>query len=50
MSSGLKEAQRAHAGVMLLVRADFVDRDTLRFHHVIPGHLLHVQAVAKVGG
>ena len=49
VNSGLKEARRAHAGVMTLVRADFVDRDTLRFHHVIPGHLLHVQVRSKGG-
>ena len=49
VNSGLKEAKRAHAGVMTLVRANFVDRDTLRFHHVIPGHLLHVQVRSKGG-
>ncbi|OLP83480.1 hypothetical protein AK812_SmicGene35742 [Symbiodinium microadriaticum] len=50
INSGIGEgAARAHAGVMVLLRRDIFDQSHVRFHSVVPGRLLHVQALCKGG-
>lgn len=43
------EAARAQAGVMILLRKDVFDQSHVRFHSVIPGRVLHVQALCRGG-
>ena len=48
INSGIGEhAQRAHAGVMILLRSSAFNMQSLRFNHVIPGHVLHVKVFGK---
>ena len=48
INSGIGEhAQRAHAGVMILLRSSAFNMQSLRFNHVIPGHVLHVKVLGK---
>ncbi|CAE7242286.1 unnamed protein product [Symbiodinium sp. CCMP2592] len=50
INSGVGEGvARAQAGVMVLLRKDVFDQSHVRFHHVVPGRVLHVQALCKGG-
>lgn len=50
INSGIGEgAARAHAGVMVLLRKDVFDQSHVRFHSVVPGRVLHVQALCRGG-
>ena len=42
-----EHAQRAHAGVMILLKSSAFNMQSLRFNHVIPGHVLHVKVFGK---
>ena len=48
INSGIgDQAKRAHAGVMVLLRTSAFNMQSLRFNHVVAGHLLHVKVYGK---
>ncbi|CAE7214910.1 unnamed protein product [Symbiodinium sp. CCMP2592] len=48
INSGIGEqAKRAHAGVMILFRSSAFNMQSLRFHHVVPGRVLHAKVFGK---
>ncbi|CAE7678807.1 unnamed protein product [Symbiodinium sp. CCMP2592] len=49
INSGIEQGKRAHAGVQICLRASVFPQQYIRFHHVIPGRVLHVQAKCKGG-
>ena len=42
------EAKHAQAGVMVLLRENTFPQQYIRYHHVVPGRLLHVNAWCNV--
>ena len=44
INSGLEQGGRSHAGVMTCLRSSTFSQQHVRYHHVLPGRVLHVQA------